>query len=44
MMDGGGNTAENIFFITLHRFFNPYYYGCNKSYFNESLFLKKKLQ
>ena len=22
MVDGGGNTAENIFFVTLHRFFN----------------------
>lgn len=22
MVDGGGNTAKNIFFVTLHRFFN----------------------
>ena len=22
MMNGGGNAVENIFFITLHRFFN----------------------
>lgn len=42
MLDGGGNTVEKYFFHNFASLFQFYYYGCNKSYFKESLFLKKK--